>query len=247
MGEDTPAYHMFAKLERSKIKFDLGNLSDGEVVKEIARRWSHLDEEDKFNFHLESMKTKEILVNNKEANESKKVSSSNVSKEVGKESKPENKNNKKTAVILENEPSPTTETDKVTKYFAFLFSNWVQICHSNPDSSPKDIQDMLWNHWKITNKQTLDHSSRKPNKTKAVSDSSLTKKANSAFLLFAKSHRAEVTKRKPSLSHKEVMEVLAKLWNEMDEKSKAPFLEQNQQLKAAEIDMSPKASAGREM
>ena len=246
MMEDTPAYHMFAKLERSKIKTDLGNLSDGEVMKEIARRWSNLDEEDKFNFHLESMKTKEKLVKKKEAKESKKVSSSNVSKEVVKESKPENKKNNKRAVKLENEPSPTTETDEVTKYFAFLFSNWVQMCQSNPDSSPKDIQDMLWKHWKITNKQTLNHSSRKPNLTKGVSDPSVTKTANSAFLLFANSHRAEVTKRKPSLSHKEVMEVLAKLWNEMDEKSKAPFLEHNQQLKADKMEMVSEV-AGREM
>ena len=154
--------------------------------------------------------------------------------------------NKKRAVKLEIEPSPNTETDEVTKYFAFLFSNWVQMCQSNPDSSPKDIQDMLWKHWKITNKQTVDHSSGKPNLTKGVSDPSVTKTANSAFLLFANSHRAEVTKRKPSLSHKEVMEVLAKLWNEMDGKSKAPFLEHNQQLKADKMEMVSEVT-GREM
>merc|ERR1712105_250041 len=81
----------------------------------------------------------------------------------------------KRAVISENKTVLTDETNDVTKYFAFLFSNWAQVRQGNPEKSPKDIQEIIWQHWNITRGQTLGNSAENK-KTKKVRDPQLPKK-----------------------------------------------------------------------
>merc|ERR1719222_1642880 len=141
----------------------------------------------------------------------------------------------------------------VAKYFAFLFSHWAGVRQEHPNSSPKEIQDLLWKQWNLTGGRGAASDSlrggegdaknegealkkggpamKKAKKEKKVKDPLVPKKPPSAYLLFFHSMKAEVMGSKPEMTYKEVMTEMGRVWNhELDEEQKAPFHAQRQQL-----------------
>jgi len=134
----------------------------------------------------------------------------------------------------------------VANYFAFLFSHWAGVRQEYPNSSPKDIQDLLWKQWSLASGrgvatlplggQGLEQdeggpAKKKAKKEKRVKDPLAPKRPACAYLLFFHSMKAEVMASKPEMTYKEVMIEMGRVWNnELDEEQKAPFVAQRQQL-----------------
>jgi hypothetical protein len=222
-----PAYIIFSKQERMKIVSDLGNLSMGEVAKELGKRWNGLDAESKAEFEAASNEDKERY---KEEMKSYKPSEEFLRK------KAEKKNS--LAPVLVAAPGPGEESlggYSVEAYFAFLFSNWSRVRDSHPTESPKLIQEQIWEQWRSTG-GSLERGTlavtKKEKKVKKVRDPLAPKRPVTAYILFANSKRAEVMRSQPELSYKLVMAELGRMWSELEEEHRAPFLARQQELRA---------------
>merc|ERR1719234_2231566 len=109
-------------------------------------------------------------------------------------------------------------TNPVEDYFTYLLLNWRQVHLANPGYSGRHTQEEVWRVWQGQGGFKVgDLNVAKGGKAKAVKDPLAPKKPPTAYFLFCRSKRAELTKAKPSLRPKEVTVELARVWNELGE------------------------------
>lgn len=238
MGQPVSPYQMFTLLERPKVLIDLGNIADNEVVDEIARRWSALDEESKDNLGKLSGndvadevakrwtafdedlkgKLKPECIKSEVAN----IESANIYPKECNENPP----NGKEQEVKNQEVGHPTNLDN---YFAFLLFNWRSVSNSNLDRSGMEIQEIIWKQWLQKNGQGIPSAKSK----KKIRDSDAPKRPLSSYILFANSQRADLVKNKPNISNKDILVELGKMWSSMDEESKRPYVARSNELKVA--------------
>merc|ERR1719289_538958 len=127
-------------------------------------------------------------------------------------------------------------TNPVEDYFTYLLLNWRQVHLANPGYSGRHTQEEFWRVWQ--EKERAGTSEVGEVKVKAAKDPLAPKKPASAYFLFCSAKRAEVAKASPSLRPKEVTVELGRLWNELAEEEKAPYVaEYTKQWKEFKVKM----------
>jgi len=122
----------------------------------------------------------------------------------------------------------------VAKYFTFMFSRWTSVRQEYPDSSPREVQEKLWQQWNSSRSAPpaipAPSSSKQSKRTGSVKDPLEPKKPPTVFLLFLHSIKDEVMESMPEMSYKEVMAEMGRAWNGLTDEEKSPFLLQHKQL-----------------
>merc|ERR1719180_475457 len=118
-------------------------------------------------------------------------------------------------------------TNPVEDYFTYLLLNWRQVHLANPGYSGRHTQEEVWRVWQGRPETS---EIKKGAKAKAAKDPLAPKKPLTAFFLFCRAKRAEVVKALPSLRPKEVTVELGRLWNELGEEEKAPYVSEYTKL-----------------
>lgn len=236
MGQSVSAYQMFTLLERPKVLMDLGNIGENEVVDEIARRWSTLDDESKANLgKLSGNDAADEVAKRWTAFDKDSKGKLNIECNVIKAANVDQKECKKDQKGKEQEVKKVQhlqEGGHLDNYFAFLLFNWRSVSNSNINRSGMEIQEIIWKQW-LQKKGQGTHQVPSAKSKKKIRDSNAPKKPLSGYILFANSQRAELVKSKPNISNKDVMVELGKLWNSMDEESKKPYVARSNELKVA--------------
>jgi len=199
------SFFLFAAEERPKVLAELGNISAGEIGKELGRRWSGLDAVARRKFEATYAEAKA-----KYGEEMKNyVPSSEFLEEKAK----------KLQAGLESEAG---------KYFSFLEGNWRQIANENAGAGPKDVQDIIWDMWIKKN-----GGKGQQKKVKKAKDPMKPKKPLTAYFLFLSQMRKEVAKRSDvSMSNKDLLVMVGEKWGKLDLEMKQEFEKQAEKLKS---------------
>jgi len=272
------SYMFFCKQERRNVTNELGNIGFTATGVEVARRWGMMDATEKAKWTEEAAKDKErfneenaaYLAKKRQAESIKADDANSVGWRETSSARPmgsltkvaKSKTSGKGKLLALKETVGVTSKVgcssgdiplPVAKYFAFLFSHWAGVRQEHPNSSPKEIQDLLWKQWNLTGGrgaasdflrggegdaknegealETGGPAMKKAKKEKKDKDPLVPKKPPSAYLLFFHSMKAEVMASKPELTYREVMTEMGRVWNqELVEEQKAPFHAQRQQL-----------------
>ena len=86
--------------------------------------------------------------------------------------------------------------------------------------------------WRVWQSQAqvegrVEAAERKRSKAKSTKDPLAPKRPLTAFFLFAKAKRAEVSKEWPTLKNKEVTAELGRMWNQLGEEAKAAYVSES--------------------
>jgi len=218
------AFFLFCAKERAEVQKELPNCNGAAVTKELGKRWAVLDPEARKVFEEASKRDKERY---EEEMKSYKPSEDFLKRKAEYEAKA-------------NLPTPAAVAERLTNpvedYFTYLLLNWRQVHLANPGYSGRHTQEEVWRVWQ--EKERAGTSEVGEVKVKAAKDPLAPKKPPSAYFLFCSAKRAEVAKALPSLRPKEVTVELGRLWNELGEEEKAPYVaEYTKQWKEFKVKM----------
>ena len=119
---------MFAQEERPKIKVEMGSILDGEMGKELGRRWSCLEGVEKDRFLQMALVDMARYKKEMKAYKSSQVFLL-----------------KKAA--LKKKSGGQKLTGELDKYFEFLSSHWRNISSAHPGLSAVHVQALVWQKW----------------------------------------------------------------------------------------------------
>ena len=185
------AFMLFAKTERPKVVAELGNISVGEVGKELGRRWALLDVDSKGNYEAAYREEKVRYEKEKE----------NYQPSTWFLAQKEDLERRKGG----------RERDSMVEYFSFLQENWRNVAKDNEGMGVKEVQEITWQMWS-KNKPL-----NKAKKIKRVRDPAQPRKPLSAYFIYQQHMREELKKSSNFCApNKEVLGMLAEKWKTMD-------------------------------
>jgi len=201
------AFMLYAKAERPKIVAELGNISVGEVGKELGRRWALLDVDSKGKYETAYREEKVRYEKEKE-------------------------NYQPSTWFLDQkkdfeERKAGREISDMEEYFSFLQENWRTVADDNKTMGVKDVQEMTWQMW------SKDKPLKKVKKTKKARDPAQPRKPLSAYFIYQQQMREELKKSSNFCApNKEVLGMLAEKWKTMDSDMRKEYEMQADTLKA---------------
>jgi len=206
-------FMLFSDDMRPTIREELGNLSLGNMGKELGRRWGEIGDDVKIKYTEAHAALKEEY-----EREMENYSPSNDFLELKEAHDKENQNSKETDVM---------------DYFNFVGQNWHRIQKANG----KEVQDILWDMWLKMPSGKKGKNLVSLNKVKKVKDPNAPKKPPNAYFLFQTEMREQMKKKvdvggAAQVDNKQFMSSVADQWKAMDQEQKQPFLDQQEILKA---------------
>jgi len=206
-------FMLFSDDMRPTIREELGNLSLGNMGKELGRRWGEIGEDVKAKYTEAYAALKEEYEKAME-NYSPSIDFLELKEAHDKE----NQNSKNTAV---------------NDYFNFVGQNWHRIQKANG----KEVQDQLWEMWVTIPSGKKGKNSNDTNKVKKVKDPNAPKKPPNAYFLFQTEMREQMKKKvevdaAAQVDHKQFMSSVADQWKALDQEQKQPFIDRQEILKA---------------
>ena len=194
----------FSGEERPKVIAELGNISVGQVSKEIGRRWAELDKDKIEKYEVASAKAKARYLND--------MKNYQPSKQFLEKKAEQVKNQQKKVVSWE-----------MGEYFLFVQRKWMKVVKDHQDLKANDVQEMVWKMW---SRGKVNYATKQ--KTKKVRDPAEPKKPPSAFFLFQNHIKMELAKKgvTSTSNSKEVKEMMAERWRSLVKEEKQTFLNQ---------------------
>ena len=162
------SFLLFAGEERPRVMAELGNISVGEVGKEMGRRWAGIDKDMKEKYETAHMEAK--------ARYEQEMSNYQPSQQFLEKKAEHAKKN--------------FGSKEMREYFFFLQENWRKLVDEHQEMGEKEVQEMIWDMW---SKDIA--GSTKQKKVKKVRDPAEPKKPLSAFFIFQMQMRQELVKR----------------------------------------------------
>ena len=200
------AYLLFSQEVRPIVIAELGNLAVGDIMKEVAKRWSVVD-----NVTKEKYEKAHELDKQRYDSEVKSYC-------------PSDEFLAKQAMYKVNAVSNMDVKKGIAEYFAFLNEHWRNVAKECKDSSPKEVQDRVWNMWN-------NNSEKSKKKSKKVRDPQEPKRPLSAFFLFQNHMRKELAKLGNNVGNKELMSSISEKWATLDPDMKREYEGQASKLK----------------
>jgi len=211
------SYFLFCAKERVIVQQEIQTCKGSEVVKELGKRWAALDDKSKEVFEEEAKKDKVRYV-----------------EEMRSYTPSEDFKKRKTefdeqAKVSSNQAFGPKVGDSHDDYFTYLLLNWRQVHLENPGYSGRQIQEEVWRMWQSQPQVAVRGDDVAPGegkrvKVKAPKDPLAPKRPLTAFFLFAKEKRAEVSQASPTLKNKEVTAELGRMWKNLGEEAKATYV-----------------------
>jgi len=206
------SFLLFSGEERPKVKEELGNISVGEVAKELGRRWAEMDKTQKEKYEVASAEAKAKYLVDKENYQPSQLFLEKKAEQVKKQEK-------------------KVVGGEMGKYFNFVEKNWMKVAEENKEMKANEVQEMIWKTW---NKDNMVDAA----KQKKVRDPAEPKKPLSAFSLFQKHMKMELVKKGVTLtsSSKEFKDMMSERWSSLEEAAlweaeKKRFIDQAGELK----------------
>ena len=203
------AYVLFSHDTRPNVVAELGNLSAVDIMKEVAKRWSLADKA-----------TREKYEN------AQKLDKKRYDSEIKLYRPSEEFLARKAKFNNKDQVAPTTGLNKnVDEYFRFLTEHFMTIAKEYKDTSPKEVQDRVWNMWS-------NNLGKSKKKIKKARDPEEPKRPLSAFFLFQNHMRREMIKHgSGEIGRKEMMKAIAEKWANLDPDLKVEFEGQASKLR----------------
>ena len=203
------AYVLFSHDTMPNVVAELGNLSAVDIMKKVAKRWSLADKA-----------TREKYEN------AQKLDKKRYDSEIKLYRPSEEFLARKAKFNNKDQVAPTTGLNKnVDEYFRFLTEHFMTIAKEYKDTSPKEVQDRVWNMWS----NNLGKSKKKIKKARYPEEP---KRPLSAFFLFQNHMRREMIKHgSGEIGRKEMMKAIAEKWANLDPDLKVEFEGQASKLR----------------
>ena len=202
------SFLFFSGEERPKVRTEFGNISVGEVAKEIGRRWAMLDKSKKEKYEAASAEAKARYL------------------EDMKNYQPSQHFLEKKAEQAEKQYKKVVGGE-MGRYFNFLEGNWMKVAEENVEMTANQVQEMIWKTW---SKGKVDSKKQKP---KNVRNPAEPKRPLSAFFIFQNHMKMELVKKGVTLSSssKEVKDMMAERWSSLGIEEKQMFINQAEERK----------------
>ena len=139
------SFFLFGEEERPRVMAELGNISVGEVAKELGRRWAVLDKDRKAMYETIHMEAKARY------------------EEVMKNYQPSQQ-------FLEKKAAHASEG--MAEYFNFLKKNWTTVVVEHKFMEEKEVQEMAWQMW--SKEKEMKTKMRKVSKPKITANPKIT-------------------------------------------------------------------------
>ena len=204
------SFFLFADEERPKVMAELGNISVGEVGKEMGRRWAELDKDKKGKYETIQAKAK--------AKYEEEMKNYQPSKEF-------------LEMKAEQDRKRLTGTEHMAEYFSFLKDNWMKVVVEQQMVEETELQEMLWQMWskgKVVNTKTK---RRKLNKVKKAAESN---KPLTAFGIFQEELKEKLKLAGVTFSDDEVSGIVMERWNTLDQDLKMGYEKLVEERKAGQ-------------
>jgi len=184
---------------------ELGNISVGEVGRELGRRWALLDQDSKGKYETAHMEDKTRY-------------------EQEKENYQPSKEFLEKKADLARKSQGVAESGDMVEYFSFLEENWRKVVEDHQEMEVKEVQEVIWQMWsKMKTKQK---------KVKKVRDPAEPRKPLTAFFLYQRQMRQELMKTgSMEMSKKEVMGMVGERWRNLDQDLRREYEQQAEELK----------------
>jgi len=210
------SYLLFCAKERANVQQEMQGCNGAEVMKELGKRWAALDDKDKEVFEEAAKKDKERY-------EEKRRSYTPSEEFIKRKAEFDAKAN------LPNSSVVGQSGSSLEDYFIYLVLNWRQMHLANPGYSGRQIQEEVWRMWQSQARIAgrVEAAGGKRSKAKSTKDPLAPKRPLTAFFLFAKAKRAEVSKDSPTMKNKEVTAELGRMWNQLGEEAKAAYVSES--------------------
>jgi hypothetical protein len=202
------SFFLFAGEERPKVMAELGNISVGEVGKEMGRRWAVLDKDNKEKYETAHMEAKVRYEQEKKNYQPSQEFLVKKAEQIRKQ-------------------QDLVGTGDMGKYFSFLQENWMKVGEEHQALKANEIQEIVWKMW-CKDKGVM----AKQKKVKKVRNLAEPKKPLSAFFIFQRQMRRELMMMGGvAMSNKEVLGVVAERWSNLDQDLKREYEKQAVELK----------------
>jgi len=182
---------------------ELGNISFGEMGKELGRRWEKLDKVLQEKYEIAHVEAKAKYL---EEMKKYKPSQQFLERKAEQDKK-----------IKEN----ASGGREIEKYFSFLHQTWRKVAKDHKNLEMKEVQERVWLMW---SKEKVKKS--KPKRKGKDGDPDEYKKSVAAFLLFQDQMKEELLRRGLTLYNKDLQERVEERWSNLDVGEKKLFVNQ---------------------
>ena len=212
MAPKKPAnsFMLFCKEERPRVVELLGTKVPGPIAVELSKRWAGLGEEERGKWDQaakdEKLKYEKAVENYCPSEDFLKA-------------KAEHERMQTVSMKCAVDEDPSIEM--MVPYFEYVSSNWQKVATRKPGMTIPEVQQEILKQW-ISTAETVGSGSKK----KKVKDPNAPKRPMSAYLLFVKEMRGDITQENPALKNTEVLSELGRKWRNMDESSREPYVKE---------------------
>ena len=240
------SYIFFCNDVRSDVKEENPELKATEITKKMGEMWREMSDKKKIKYQ-------------KMADEDKTRYAEEMSSYEPKEGFKNPKEKSKKAKKAES----TVPKRGRSAYIFFCGEKREEVKQKNPKISNTEILSEMGKMWKVLNDKkkkpyvemaeadkkryeeemknyvpSEEEKAAKESKVKGKKGGKVVKSSNrtlSAYLLFCKDNRGQVKDENPSSKMTEITTILGKMWKELSDKKKKPYVEQAEKLKAAKV------------
>jgi hypothetical protein len=193
------SFFLFGEEERPRVMAELGNISVGEVAKELGRRWAVSDKDRKGRYETIHMEAK-----------------ARYEEEI--------KNYQPSQEFLKKKSEQASEG--MAEYFSFLKENWPNVVMEHKVMEEKEAQEMVWQIVRSKEKG-LKTKKRNISKPKITAETKITAKPKtpvSAILIFQKEITEKLVEMAGvTLSNAEVLGMVTERWKTLDQDLKMEY------------------------